>query len=587
MALLVQGPTRDRLTDAKEAARVVVLQVRELAISYGSQHVFQGVSFHLASGERVGLVGPNGCGKSTLLAILAGRIAPDLGQVRWIPASVSIGYVPQEPGWAPDVPLEEQLGPIPPHLLACWGLDRQLLRLPVGRLSGGQKTRAALARTLAGEPAVLLLDEPTNHLDIEGLERLEEALRTYPGTVLVVSHDRFFLDRVVGRILAFEDGSIRSYPGNYSAYAAQRRRELEQADAEYRRYLREKRRLEEAIRREMEWARRAQERKLPREYGLAKPALRAKAKVHARKARAMEKRLERMRKEPPKKQERIDLAFGGAGGGGRMLIAAEEVGFHYPGSPWLFRGATFAIQRGERVLVVGPNGSGKTTLLRLILGELDPVEGRIHRNVARSAFLAQELDHLDPERTVLAEASGGNEAADQAQVRTLLGCLLLGGDTVWKRVGDLSGGERVRLAVAKLILASPDLLVLDEPTNGLDLPSRERIEEALEAFQGTLVVVSHDRHLLRRLGTAVLAIEDGRVLFYPGGYEAFEQHRAALRSRKAGRDDGERRLLLEARLAQLAAELACPPEGELERLEEEYLAVSRELQELRAARPGS
>lgn len=575
-------PAWDHPTLVKEAVVVVVLKVHQLAKEYGGQQVLEAVSFQLASGERVGLVGPNGCGKSTLLEILTGHVGPDGGQVRWIPAGISRGYMPQEPPWDPKVPLGEQLGPVPDDLLARWGLDRGLLHRPAGRLSGGQKTRAALVQALAGDPQVLLLDEPTNHLDVEGLEWLEETLQVYPGAVLVVSHDRLFLDRVVDRILALEDGRLRSYPGNYSAYAAQRQREQEQADAEYRHYLKEKRRLEEAIRREMEWARRAQDRKLPREYGLAKPALRAKAKVHVRKARAMEKRLHRMRKEPPKKEERINLAFGRAGGGSRTLIAAEEMGFHYPGGPWLFRGATFAIQRGERVLVVGPNGSGKTTLLRLLLGELEPSEGRLHRAPARAAFLAQELENLDHNRTVLAEASGGNEAADQAKVRTLLGCLLLGGDAVWKRVADLSGGERVRLAVAKLILAEPDLLVLDEPTNGLDLASRERVEEALEGFQGTLVVVSHDRYLLRRLGNAVLALKDGRILSYPGGYEAFQQHQAALRRRGEGPGDGaERRLLLETRLAQLAAQLADPPEGEAEALEEAYLAISRELSELR------
>ena len=272
---------------------------------------------------------------------------------------------------------------------------------------------------------MLLLDEPTDHLDINGLERLEETLLGYQGTVLVVSHDRFFLDRVVGRILAFEDGKIRSYPGNYSAYAAQRQRELERAGC----------RIPPVSEREA-----APGRGDPpgagvadglrigssREYGLAKPALRAKAKVHARKARAMEKRLERMRKEPPAKQERIELAFGGEGRGGRVLVATDEMGFHYPGGSWL-RGSTFTIQRGDRVLVIGPNGSGKTTLLRLLLGELEPVEGRIHRNLARSAFLAQELENLDPDRTVLAEASGRNRAANQVQVRTLLGCLFVRG----------------------------------------------------------------------------------------------------------------------------------------------------------------
>lgn len=199
---------------------MVVLQVHELAIGYGGQQVFEAASFHLAAGERVGLVGPNGCGKSTLLEILAGRVAPDRGQVRWIPAAISVGYVPQVPLWEPEIPLGEQLGPVPPELLARWGLDRQLLRRPAGKLSGGQKTRAALARAFAGEPPVLLLDEPTNHLDMASREALESAIKDFPGTLLFASHDRYFIDTLATHLWIWQDGVIHVFKGSYSEYRA-------------------------------------------------------------------------------------------------------------------------------------------------------------------------------------------------------------------------------------------------------------------------------------------------------------------------------------------------------------------------------
>jgi ATP-binding cassette, subfamily F, member 3 len=297
--------------------------------------------------------------------------------------------------------------------------------------------------------------------------------------VLVVSHDRYFLDTAVTRILELDGGKVQEYPGNYTAYAAQKQVEGKRAADEYRQYVNEKQKLEAAIQRQRAWAESVHSQKLPPELKVAKAGRRAQAKAHMQVARSMENRLERIKKEKPRDAQRINLKLDQYGKVGRNLVLAERLGFSYDGRRWLFRGADFYVQRGDRLAITGPNGSGKSTLLRLLLGELAPTEGTIYRSPVKAAYLAQELELLNPANTVLAEASGGNTAAGQAEVRTLLGCLLFQRDAVLKRVGALSGGEKVRLALAKILLSAPDLLVLDEPTNNLDLPSRERVECAV------------------------------------------------------------------------------------------------------------
>jgi len=559
----------------------MTLQVRNLRKEFANRTVLDGVSFDLAQGERVGLVGLNGCGKSTLLRILAGELAPDEGTLHWIHPGTTRGYLSQEDRWDPDRPLGEQLGPVDPGLLARCGIDRSLLSRPAGALSGGQKTRAALAQVLAAAPELLLLDEPTNHLDTEGLDWLQDVLGRYRGTVLLVSHDRHFLDQVVTRILELEDGRIREYAGNYTAYAGQKQAERERADAEYREYLRKKRQLEAAIRREREWANRAHHaRPDPTASVFQKGIDRNMARNHMRVAKAREKRLERIKVEKPRDPERINLALRGGTDVARNLVLAEGLGFTYDGRRWLFRNAAFYVQRGDRVAVLGPNGSGKTTLVRLLTGELKPTEGRLHVAPVRIGYLAQELEALDPRNTVLEEASGGNAAPDQARIRTLLACLLFRRDEVYKPVAVLSGGEKVRLAVAKLLLADPDLLVLDEPTNGLDLASRERVEEALAGYPGTLILVSHDRYLVQRLAGRILYIADGRLELFGGTYAEYAGRGAA----GGARDGAEEILLLETRLAQLSAALAAPQEGEAGALQQEFIEVSRALRALKEKR---
>ncbi|MDF2626966.1 MAG: transporter ATP-binding protein [Symbiobacteriaceae bacterium] len=554
---------------------MMVLQANQVIKAYQGMPVLTGVTFHLAGGERVGLVGANGCGKSTFMKILAGEMTADGGSLTWVTPGLSRAYLSQDGAWAPDVPLAEQMGAVSDELLAKCGISRSLLNRTPGRLSGGQKTRAALARALAGRADLLLLDEPTNHLDTDGLAWLESLLSAYRGTVLVVSHDRYFLDRVATRILEMDQGQVRAYPGNYSAYARQKQMELERARSEYRNYVREKKRLEEAIRRQMEWAVKAHNDKPPRTEGKVQLGMNKDAARDLWKGvKNMEKRIERLRVDRPREARSINLRLDGGGeAGGRNLVLAENLGFTYDGARWLFRHAGFYVQRGEKVAIVGPNGAGKTTLLRLLLGELAPTEGRLYCSPRRVAYLAQELSALGPSNSVLTEATG-NSAMDQAYARSLLGCLLFSGEDVLKPVAVLSGGERVRLALAKILLSAPDVLVLDEPTNGLDLPSRERVEEALESFPGTLLLVSHDRYLLRRVATRVISVNGGKLSAFGGGYEEF--------TRGGGDVDRQaQRILLEMRLACLGHELARAPEGEKERVNAEFVELSRQIRALR------
>jgi macrolide transport system ATP-binding/permease protein len=559
---------------------MMVLQVRDLIKEYEGSPVLNGVTFHLAGGERVGLVGTNGCGKTTLMKILAGELPCESGSVRWVTDGLSRAYLSQEAPFDPGQTLGRQLKGIPDGLLARCGITREMLSRKPGALSGGQKTRAALARALHRSPDVLLLDEPTNHLDTDGLAWLESLLASYRGSVLVVSHDRYFLDRVTTRIIEMENGKVKEYPGNYSAYAEQKRMELERAQEEYRQYVVQKKHLEEAIRRQTAWAQANVNFKPPQDaLPNWRPYQGAQAKAKMQIAKSMEKRLERIKVEKPREATAIRIRMDDAGGVAKNLILAENLGFTYDGERWILRDAGFYVQRGEKVAIIGPNGAGKSTLIRLILGELAPTEGTLYRSPLRVAYLAQEMEHLNPENTVLTEVTGGNRAMDQAYVRTLLGCLLFSREQVLKPVSVLSGGEKIRLTLAKILLAGPDMLVLDEPTNGLDLPSRERVEEALEGYPGTLLLVSHDRYLLRKLASKVLLVADGRVEPFGGGYEAFVGRGDVADGRRQA--DEERRLLLENRLAQLSAALVAPKPEEKERLDQEFIAVSRELRQLK------
>jgi macrolide transport system ATP-binding/permease protein len=476
--------------------------------SFAAETVLDGVSFGLHRGEKVGLVGRNGCGKTTLIRILAGVSRPDRGTVQ-VPPGVSVGHLPQTPDWPPNT---SSLGAVLASGCQDWQARRALAGLAVApdqdadTLSGGEKTRVLLARALLGEHQVLLLDEPTNHLDIRMLEFVEEMVRSRKGAVLCVSHDRRFLDNTVDRTIELDGGKVRSYRGGYSAYWDAKQAELRRCEALYIDQQKQIKLLTEFVHRQFERARSvASGPKAGRDYygGVAKRM--------AKRARAAERRLEHVEKvDKPRQAEQVRIGLSARHRPANVVLEARGIGQRF-GERWLFRDLSLCVCEGERIGVIGPNGAGKTTLIRLLLGLAGPTEGETPVGPsAVVAYSAQEQENLDDERTVLEELRtvGG---IDETSARALLACFLFRQDDVFKRVAVLSMGERARLALAKASVSGANVLVLDEPTNYLDIPACERLETALASFAGTLIIVSHDRYLLDRLCTKWLRVEDGEV----------------------------------------------------------------------------
>jgi ATP-binding cassette subfamily F protein 3 len=527
-----------------------MITLEGIAKAYGDRVLFRDVSWQLGGRDRVGLVGPNGAGKTTLCRIAAGLEAPDAGRVVRA-RDVTLGYLPQEAAgaaagsvlgevlagfpevWAaeremeavaarlreaPDEVLTARYGDVQHRFEALGGYRLETsarvilgglgfreadLPRPLHEFSGGWRMRAALARLLLQRPAVLLLDEPTNHLDLEALAWLEAHLEAYDGAVVVVSHDRYFLNRMVTAIAELSAGGLVHYPGDYDDYVLQR---------EARRALLEARARNQAKRvAEVE-------RFIERFRHKATKARQVQSRVK------MLERLERIEVDGP--ERRIRFAFPPPPRTGRHVVRLRDAHKAY-GAKVVYAGVDLDVERGDRIALVGPNGAGKSTLLRLLAGvlPLDRGERRLGAHVATHYYAQHQLDALDPARTVLEELEVAAPESDRTRLRTLLGAFLFTGDAVDKRVAVLSGGEKARLALAKMLVRPAPLLCLDEPTNHLDLASRAVLEEALADFAGTMVFISHDRYFINRLATKVVEIRDGRLTTYLGGYD---DYRAAL-----------------------------------------------------------
>ncbi|HEX5688689.1 MAG TPA: ABC-F family ATP-binding cassette domain-containing protein, partial [Roseiflexaceae bacterium] len=419
----------------------------------------------------------------------------------------------------------------------------------VATLSGGQKTRLGLATLLLREPDLLLLDEPTNHLDVAALEWLERFVQNYPRGVLIVSHDREFLDQTATRILYLdpESRTVKSYTGNYSDFAAAREHEHAlhaEAWSKQQEYVA---RVESDITRLRGQAIGVENSSTPADRD-SKFALSAKggSKKVARKAKARERKLERYlesdeRVEKPKNSWNLKLDFGPPPPGGRAVLRVEDVFFSYsedggsrhvdppssilhPQNSWLLHNVTFDVQHGERVALVGPNGAGKTTLLRLIAGTLEPDAGTVKLGAnIRLGIMSQEQETLDVRRTIL-ESVMRERAMSETEARSFLHFFLFGGDSVFRRVGECSLGERSRLQLALLVLRGCNLLLLDEPLNHLDIEGREHFEQALEAFEGTVIAVAHDRAFLRHFAERVIEVRGGQARVFVGGYDDYLRH---------------------------------------------------------------
>ncbi|NLA58284.1 MAG: ABC-F type ribosomal protection protein [Firmicutes bacterium] len=569
-----------------------ILRVDNLTKSYGIYEIFTNVSFLLKMGEKAALVGPNGVGKSTLLKILAGEESVDAGTITWLREPLVCQYVPQMPKFGQSTPWSvlsrqaQRLGVLargtPAEAISRFGFAEEEAHLPATQLSGGQKTRLALAKAWLCHPDLLLLDEPTNHLDIEALEWLEEFVLTYRGSVLIVSHDRAFLDSVVSRVLELSQRGITEYHGNYTAYREAKEKRFQSEMARYQAEQKRIRKLESAIEQQM--------RQFLRSHQIAgqHDFYRSKAKKLAKSAKAKMKRLEKMKQtgvSKPKAEQRVSFHGFESSDSGRRLIMAEDLGKAY--NKLLFQNGNFAILRGDKVGLIGPNGAGKTTLLRMLLGDEEPTKGCLWVSPSASiGYLDQEMEKLDSSNTVLEEVLSclSEQTRDEiTRVRTFLAQMLFREEELEKPIGVLSVGEKKRVAMAKLLLSSHNLLLLDEPTDHLDLPSRERLEDALLDYEGTLVLVSHDRYLLRKVCNKVLAFVDGRLVAYSGGFAEYEEKVIKGKNQVQGTTNSglspEERLVLETKLAQLSADLASTPKDDpsYEELEKSFLELARRL----------
>lgn len=524
-----------------------LLALDEVTLHLGRRTLFDHIALAVERGDHLGLVGPNGSGKSTLLRVVVGQIVPDGGRVVFAKGA-RLGYLPQElselgegtlleqvlsaaPGRndvetrltevedalgtsndeAEQLELAEELADLhrrlvdleqdyAPHkaqsILSGLGFKTRDFDRPVSEFSGGWRMRAALAGLLFQKPDVLLLDEPTNHLDMPSVAWLNKFLASYTEAFVLICHDREFLNRHVNRIASFEVEGLRTYKGNYSSYVEQRRLELELLDNKVKKDEARKRELEAFVTR-----------------------FKAKASK-ARQAQSKAKQIERMQEdmvEIPKPRQTISIRFPSAERTGDNVLRLSGVGFSY-GAHRVFSGADLLVRRGDKVAIVGVNGAGKTTLLKIIAGELAGYEGKIEpgSRVKMSYFAQHHAEVLDRSHTVLEEVGQAAPKKGQTELRGLLGAFLFSGDEVEKPIGVLSGGERARVALAKLLVDPGNVLLLDEPTNHLDTESAERLTESLEGYDGTLIFVSHNLDFAKRLSTKVWDVHDGVVETYPG-----------------------------------------------------------------------
>lgn len=500
-----------------------MLSVSDVSKTYAGRTLFSGVGFHLQRGEKIGLIGPNGAGKSTLFSLLMGVETPDSGEIT-AERNIQVGFLPQESAPVEDVSVIElttghldehsrwEVEPVAKRILSGLAFREADFNRSAKTLSGGWVMRAHLARLLVQAPDLLLLDEPTNHLDLESLLWFQEYLRGYAGAILMISHDRAFLNRLVGSVLEIGHGKVTRYRGNYDDYLREKAAREEQLLQAYQNQQRE-------INRMQTWV----------------DKYKAKNTMASR-AQDKMKMIDRMEKidAPIADAKTVKFRFPQPKRSGQRIISLKGLDFSY-GDLSVYSGLDFEVERGERMVLVGPNGAGKSTLLKLLAGVLEPQGGvrSVGHNVELGYFSQYRGDTLNMEHTVLKSAMDVPSSPGEQLTRTLLGSFLFSGEDVFKPVAVLSGGEKSRLALVRLLLNPPNFLLMDEPTTHLDMGSIDALIGALEPYEGTLIFISHDVHFIRAMAKSVVHIDSGRVTSYLGDYEYFLDKTKATSAREA------------------------------------------------------
>lgn len=515
---------------------VLMLTIADVAKSYGTRELFSGVSLFVARTDRFGLVGPNGAGKSTLFNLILGEEAPDEGTITW-ERGADFGFLPQEsapvgeesilhiatsgkklePENDDDYDIDYTLEPRAKKILAGLGFRETDFLKAAKSFSGGWVMRAHLARLLVSEPTLLLLDEPTNHLDLEALLWFQDYLTRYPGGLVVISHDRAFLNALCNGILELRSGELHRYTGNYDDYLVEKEERKAQQAAAFKNQQREIAHLQKFVDR----------------FG-------AKASMASR-AKSKEKQIERLKEvavdEPMDELKRINFKFPQPPRSGLKVVDLKHVQQAY-GDHVVYRDLNFSAERGQRIVLVGPNGAGKSTLLK-ILADVIPIQGGtrdVGSNVVTGYFAQNRLDNLKADSSVFENVmelrTQENQLTEQ-QVRAILGAFLFRKDDVFKKVSVLSGGEKSRLALARLLVKPPNFLMMDEPTTHLDIQSIDALVNALKDYEGTLVFISHDVYFIRALAQTVLHVHSGRLTSYAGNYDYYLEKSKATNERAA------------------------------------------------------
>lgn len=541
---------------------MIILSCNNLTKSFGVESILENISFTVNEGDKIGVIGVNGTGKTTLFKIISGIYGYDSGEI-YTSKDCEIGYLEQNTNFYSDntiftevlevfsdlIKMEEDLRKMEceisdkssetnspdlqklmdnySHKLELFqnsngygykseakgvlkglGFNDDELEKPIKILSGGEKTRVLLAKLLLKKPTLLLLDEPTNHLDSDALEWLELFLKQYKGTVILISHDRYFLDQSVNRIFEIHNKKLKAYNGNYSYYVEKSAIDKEIERKTYEDQQKEIKKHEESIER-------------LKAYGREK---------HLKRARSKEKALSKIEvlDKPDGERKRAKIKFIPAVESGNDVLAVRDVEMSFPDKV-LFKDLNLDIYRGEKVALIGPNGAGKSTLFKIIMNELDPIQGEVKFGTnVNTAYFHQEQKTLNLDNTVIDEIWDANPHLTQTEVRNMLGAFLFENEDVFKRISSLSGGERARVAILKLILSQSNFLLLDEPTNHLDIDSKEVLEEALVNYTGTIFTISHDRYFLNKVVDKILVLDENGVTEYLGNYDYYIEKKRQL-----------------------------------------------------------